>query len=222
MDADAILQQARAGNVPANWTVWRLRRDVVMRSGLGWAAAGVFGLILFVVAAIQTIPGNFTHGATGFIFTGLLLVALAIMGFGGSGIAMYDFWRIARANEYLLVITPDDYLKTEPRKTTHVPMEHVAHVTLRGVKLPHAQDNLTIEQAGSRTMTEMARSGRLGGGMGWLNIGREPKRAPSLAFLDSRTEKEVVVGTDNSFEDLLVLEQALILHAAQKNRTRTG
>lgn len=222
MDADAVLQQARAGNVPANWTVWHLRRDVLMRSGLGWGAAGVFGLILFVVAATQTIPGNFTHGAGGIVFTGLLLVALAIMGFGGSGIAIYDLWRAAHADEYLLVMTPDDYLKVEPRGTTHVPMEHVTYVTLRGVKLPQAPANLSMEQAESHNITEMTRGGRIGGGMGWLAFGRQPKRAPSLAFLDSRTDQQVVVGTDNAFDELPVLEQILTLHVEQKGRTRTG
>lgn len=222
MDVDAILMQARSGEVPSSWTVWQLRRDIVLRSAFGWAAAGVLGLIILAVVATQTIPDNFTHGAGGIVLTGLLLAVLAIMGFGGVSIAIYDFWRVAHASEFLLVMTPDDYIKAEPRQITHVPMEHVTYVTLRGIKMPHAQDNPSITQMESRAVTGMERGGRIGGGMGWLGYRRQPKQAPSLAFLDSRTDQEIVVGTDNSFDELPVLEQVLTLHAGQRNRTRTG
>lgn len=222
MNAETILQQARAGESPTDWTVWRLRRDVVMRSAVGWAAAGIFGIVLFVLAATQMIPENFTHGPGGIVLTGVVLIAFATMGFGGSGIAIYDFWRVAHADEYLLVMTSDDYVKAEPHKVTHVPMEHVTYVTLRGIKAPHVQDNLDIEQAESRNIAEMARGGRIGGGLGWLGNRRQARQAPSLAFLDSRTNQEVIVSTDNAFDELPVLEQILTSRAGQRDRTRTG
>ena len=212
MEADAILQRARSGDVPSNWTVWPLRRNVVRRSALGWSFAGVFGLIVFAVAASQMIPGNFTHGGGAIAISGLVLILLAIMGIGRAGLAVYDFWRIAHADQYLLVVTPDDYLKVEPNKITHVPMENVAYVTLRGVKIQRPQGQYR-EPGGPQALTSMTRM---------VGIGRQPKQAPTLGFIDTRTDKEVVVCTDNSFDEMLAIEEVLAVQSDNKSRTRTG
>lgn len=217
MDAEAVLARARSGDLPASWTVWPLRRDRVLRSALGWLAIGVIGAVLLAVVAAQTIPGNFTRGSGSFILTGVLLIALGLMAFGGLGIMIYDFWRLLHADEFMIVMTPDDYVKAQPHKTMHVPMEDVSYVTLRGVKIPEERTQTTSE-----IINSMQKGGRFYRFMGDLSYRRQPKQAPSLAFLDTRTDKEVVVATDNSFDELLALEQILSMHAREKNRSYSG
>lgn len=213
MDADAVLLRARSGNVPSNWTVWPLRRNIVLRSALGWSFIGIVGLAFLAAVAAATIPGNFTRDGVSFACTGVILMILAIMGFGGIGIAIIDFRRIAQRDEYLLVMTPEDYVKAEPGKVTHVPMEHVAYVTLRGVKLPVERD-IELQQNRPSAVSHM-----LGAWVG--NFGK-PRVAPSLAFVDTRTDREVVVCTDNSFDEMIAVEQTLLIHAGNKERTHTG
>lgn len=217
MDAQAVLARARSGDVPASWTVWPLRRDRVLRSALGWLAIGVIGAILFVIVAVQTIPGNFTRGSGAFILTGVLLIALGLMAFGGLGILVYDLWRLLKADEFMIVMTPDDYVKAQPGKVTHVPMENVAYVTVRGIKVPPERTQTTSE-----IISSMQKGGRLTRFMGDINYRRQPRQAPSLAFLDTRDNSEVVVATDNSFDELLALEQILAMHARDKDRSYSG
>jgi hypothetical protein len=213
MEADAVLRRARSGDVPADWNVWPLRRGVVVRSAIGWSFVGIVGLFMLAVVGALTIPDNFTHGGVGIVLTGILLIVLAVVGFGGIGIAAYDVWRIAHTRDYLLVMTPTDYVKAEPRKTTHVPMEHIAHVTLRGVKLP-------VESDLAMMSTNRTASSRLLGNL--LVNWRQPKQPPSLAFVDTRTDQEVIVCTDNSFDEIIAVEQILLIHAGRKERTHTG
>lgn len=217
MDAQAVLARARSGDVPASWTVWPLRRDRVLRAALGWLLIGIVGAFLLIVVAIQTIPSNFTRGSGSFIVTGVLLIALGLMAFGGLGILIYDLWRLLHADEYLIVMTPDDYVKEQPGKVTHVPMEYVSYVTLRGVKIPEERVQTTSE-----IISSMQKGGRLYRFMGDINYRRQPRQAPSLAFLDARDNSEVVVATDNAFDELLALEQILTLHARDKNRSYSG
>ena len=213
MDAEAMLATARSDQVPSAWNVWPLNRDRVKRSVLGWAAVGLFGLILLVGAVAATVPVNFERGTLAVIVTSLLLLILATMAFGGLGIAVYDLWRLLHADEFWLVITPDDYLMAQPGKLTHVPMESIGYITLRGVKSPQMREMERNRQnmEHSNTITRMS------------NIfipRRQPASAPSLAFVDLRNEGQVVVGTDNSFDDLYVIEDVLQFMVEAKHRSR--
>src|SRR5262245_43642687 len=111
MDTQLLLSTARSGNVPDTWFVWTLRRDYVLRSVAKWAVAGVIFLFLLIVVFLATFPENFQLGGFSFVATSLLLLVLAAVAFGGLGIAVYDAWRVAHASDFLLVITPEDYLK---------------------------------------------------------------------------------------------------------------
>lgn len=213
MEVDAVLQQVRSGNAPTNWNVWPLRRNIVLRSALGWTFVGVVGLAFLVIVAVATIPGNFMLNGVSFALTGMLLIVLAIMGFGGVGIAIFDFWRLRHADEYLLVMTPQDFIKAEPRRVTHVPMTHVSYVTLRGVKHPVERD-LEAQRNGLTLASHMLGT--------WVGNFGKPRVAPSLAFVDSRTDREVVVSSDKSFDELIALEEVLLIHAKGKERTYTG
>jgi hypothetical protein len=210
MDPQTIIETARSGNVPYQWNVWPLRRDRVRRSLLGWAALSLVGFALLIPAAISTIPSNFETSAFRADVTLLVLLIFAALAVGGLVFAVLDGLRLARADQYLLIMTPDDFVKVTPRGVIHVPMEHIAHVTLRGVKTP--QERFAEERGGSNLVDRLSRM------VGPGSARREPRSAPSLAFIDTRTNSEVVVATDNSFEDLIVLEQILSGHVFAKER----
>jgi hypothetical protein len=214
MDADAILAEVRSGSVPVDWYVWNVRRDHVMRRALRWGAGGLFALVIFVFAAVQTIPDNFTHGPVGIIITSALLLMFGAAAFGSLGYAVVDLLRALKWDKYLLVITPDDYLQIEPRKRIHVPMSDVALVTVKGVTdSARPAESLLDRTSGIRAADRMAMltTGQM--------YGREPKRAPSLAFLDTRTDKEVVVATDDSYDDLVSIERILSGYSLRKARS---
>jgi hypothetical protein len=190
---------------------------VVIRALAGWAVTGVIGLLLFIPALFVTIPGNFQHGTGLFVFTVILLLILGTVGIGGLVLCISDALRLVRAGEYLLVMTPDDFVKQMPRRTIYVPMASVAYVTLKGVRPPPNPDT---ERAVSQTLLMMRRYGSVMGIPGTYR--REFNRPPSLAFLDRRTNREVIVATDDAFDQLPVLEEILSLYAGGRSRTRTG
>ena len=49
-------------------------------------------------------------------------------------------------------------------------------------------------------------------------VNRQPAEPPSLAFIDQRTNRKVVVATDFSFENLIALEDVLSTLADIKQR----
>lgn len=216
MDAQAILEKARSTDVPDSWNVWPLRIERVRRSALGWSVGALIGFALLIPAVIAIIPYDFTHGTALSIFAGVLLTLLGVVAFGSLAIAIYDIWRLLHAGDYLLVITPDDYLRVGPgNKHSHVPMEEIAYVTMRGVKVNTQYD--AMRAADFANLTPMKRVARVAGN---FYSPREPKRAPVLAFMDMRTNTEVVVATDNSFDDIATLEQVISYLVDAKKRSK--
>ncbi len=216
MDAEMVLVTARSGSAPANWHVWPLRQDRVLRAVIGWGLVAVVGLLLLVLAIAATVPDNFQHGGFSAVATTVLLAVLAMVAFGGAGLCLYDLWRLRHAGDYLLVMTSEDYVKAEPRKVTHVPMESIAYVTLRGV---NAQPVYARSDEGSVPGRVTARNYPMGS---MFRYRRQPAQPPSLAFVDLRTDREVVVATDNSFDELGALEHILSGYAKGEQRVRTG
>jgi hypothetical protein len=213
MEAQVVLATARSGSVPSSWFVWPLQRDYVLRSAVVWAGAALFGFVLFIPACIVTLPTLTQRHTAGIIFTSIILLLLGALAFGGTVVACYDFYRLLHADEYLLVLTPDDFVKVEPRKVIHVPLEHVGDITMRGVKTPE------VERESS---SQLIKSGVLGNMFGTGRRNKEPNTAPSLAFRDLRTDKAVIVSTDQSFDSLIALEQILsdTVRAKQRQRVR--
>lgn len=220
MDAETVLETARSGKMPDHWHAWPLRKDFVLRSAIKWAAAGLVLLAIFALVVYSTVPSNFQSGSTGAaIFTVVIIALVGTAAFGSLGIALYDLWRMVNSGRYLLVMTPEDYVKAEPRKITHVPMDAVAYVTLRGVKTP---EMLAYEEAGggreshdvfqSRSLDRVTRT------IGGANQRRMRAQTPTLAFLDTRNNKQVIVATDASFDELPALEYVLKLEMYENER----
>lgn len=203
MDAHAVLAVARSNAVPADWSVWPVRVDRLRGAALRWTLLSAVGMLFFVPALISTLQSRTFPTGVEFFITGLILITLGFVAFGALGIVLYDIWRLLNAHHYLLVITPDHYVKAEPgNRITHVPMADVAHVTLRGGRLP------------------IERDGDMLGLLGRMMPRRRMTQPPSLAFYDNGRQREVVVSTDDSFDQLGAIEYILSLHVDAHDRKR--
>lgn len=221
MDAETILATARSGDAPGTWVVWPLRRNFIRNSSLKWLGLSVVGFLLFIPVVLSTVPGIFSERGFEFVLTGIIILALAALAFGALGIAIYDGWRLLHAGDYWLVITPDDYVKLTPgHKVTHVPLEYVESITLKGVRVPIETAETPFDGT-ARGVSPIFR-----GPLRLSNYRRQRATPASLAFIDTRTGHEVVVATDAAFDDLHGIEYVLSMQADAKqrqiNRTRKG
>jgi hypothetical protein len=216
MEPQEIIATAESSSYPENWHVWTLRRGLVLREVAWQAFITASGFLLLIYGLSVTIPDNFTQGSLKAAFTISLLLLFAIMAFGGLALVAGDVNRVRLAGRYLLVMTPDDFLKRTPRGVTQVPMEHITDIRLAGVKPPDSRDH---ERAGgSRTAAPAAFMvpAFLGGFATFL--WRRPRQQPKLSFVDERTGKTVVVSQDHAFEDLGALEYVLRIYVGDKER----
>jgi hypothetical protein len=210
MEPQEIIATAESGSFPANWHVWTLRRGLVLREVAWQTFVSVFGFILLGYALYVTIPDNFTQGAWKISLTLCLLLLFAVMAFGGLALMAGDVNRLRLAGRYLLVMTPDDFVKRTPGAVVHVPMEHVTELRLVGVKVRTQEE---YEKPGG-ALQGMRPMGFLNG----ISLTRTPRMQPKLTFVDDRTGKVVVVGQDHAFEDLGALEYVLRIYVGDKER----
>lgn len=212
METTEILAIARTEHVPENWHVWPLRRGWVLRDAGVWALYAGFGSLIFIPALLFILPGVLASGVPA-NWGGLAVLVLSGAVVLGSIVCIaLDLLRWTRAGQYLIVMTPDDYVKQEPGKLTRVPMAAVADPTVKGLPDPGAVMTVTRELQRSPAAA-LVRGDVLTGA-----AFRTPRRAPSMAFRDTRTDKEVVVATDAAFDDLWALYEILGALADEKAR----
>jgi hypothetical protein len=226
MDAETILATARSGDAPGTWVVWPLRRTFMRNSSLKWLGLSVVGFVLFTPVLLSTVPGIFSTRGFAFVLTGIIILALGALAFGALSIAAYDAWRLVHADDYWLVVTPDDYVKSEPgNKITHIPLEYVESITLKGVRTPIETAETPFDATGQGG-SPMLRMPLLGTPLRQTKYRRQRATPVSLAFIDARTGKEVVVATDAAFDELHGIEYVLSMQADAKqreiNRSRKG
>ena len=213
MDPNSILATARSGEAPGTWVVWPLRRIYVRNSILRWAAVSVLGFLLFVPAALSILPGILSLKGFGFVISGIILLALGAFAFGALGITVYDIWRLIRADDFWLVITPDDYLKAEPGgRLTQVPLQYIESITLKGVRVPMDTAETPFDGTARGVNPMLRMPVRLS------NNRRRQATPSSLAFVDSRTHRTVTVATDAAFDDLAGIEYVLSMQVDAKQR----
>lgn len=222
MEVDEILMRAKSSDGPPHgWIVLPLDRRQVITGIVGWVFGIFIGLGLFVAVALTVIPNNYQHGAAAAIITSLFLGILLFIGLGSLWSAYVDMRRLMDADRQLIIITPDDFVKQEGNKVIHVPLMNVRHVTARGVPPP---DRTPTGESGVRQVSgvgENISSFFLGRNMAQA-IGRSGPRWRSrrmrtpttLAFLDSRTDTEVIVARDKSFGDPFSIAALLKQYAA--------
>jgi hypothetical protein len=204
MEPQEILTQARIdGDLPAGWTVFPLQRQSVMLGLAGWLFGVVVGLGLFALIASIVIPVNYQHGVLAAFVTTLLLAVLLFVGLGSAWTFVMDVRRLRQADKHIIVITPQDFVKQEGDKIIHVPLSHIRHVTARGQSPAEKQAEEIKESTGPRPV-ENTLGFLLGRGLFPMagQSRRKKMRTPeSLAFIDARVDKEVVVVNDKSYGD---------------------
>jgi len=213
MDAEEILARAKAQpEPPQGWIVLPLLRDKVAWGIASWIF-GVFvgfGLLAFIVPIV--IPHNYQYGLVAALSTTLLLAIMLFIGIGSLWALIVDVRRLLQADKYLIVITFDDFVKQAGTKIMHVPLAHVRYVTVRSKRPPDRtppQESTVRQVAGTG---KNAASFFLGRGL-LPSSSRLPSRrmrAPtSLAFIDTRTEKEVIIVDDTSHGDPFMIAALL-------------
>src|SRR5436189_5733910 len=137
MESSEIITRARTeGERPPGWVVLPLSRNNVLVSVLGWLTGVVLGLGLFGIMAYSVIPHNYQYGIIAALITTLFLGFLLFVGLGSLWAMIVDTRRLLQADKYLIVITPNEFIKQEGEKIIHVPLIYVRHVTDRGAAPP--------------------------------------------------------------------------------------
>jgi len=219
MEAADILERARAGEeAPGGWLVLPLQKRKVATGMFGWAAGIIIGFGLFAFIVSATIPYNYQHGfLSGCVSTVLLGITLFI-GLGSLWSLVSDARRLQHLEQYLIVITPDEFVKQEGNRIVHVPLSCVRHVTARGAPPPERPT------PGKNTLREMPSAGENLGGFifgralfpqGFRQRRKRMRTPTTLAFLDTRDDSEVVVATDNSYGDTFEIAAYLKQYAAR-------
>lgn len=224
MDASEILHQVRSGpQAPHDWVVMPLLRSKLLLGMLGWGLGIIMGLGLFSVLANIVIPYNYQHGAFAAIFSTILLGIFLFIGLGSLWSLIVDVQRLRNLDKHIIIITPDAFVKQEGAKVIHVPLMYVRHVTARGVAPPQHinadsdrrtnstnrmnREDPLMHSAGDNFIGFFAGRGFTNSGMRWR---RKRMRTPtSLAFVDSRNDREITVVTDDAYGDPFMIAALL-------------
>jgi hypothetical protein len=207
MDSVQILAKVNTEEgVPDSWLVFPLLRQQLILGLFGWAFGAILGGGLFALMAPIMIPHNYLGGVTPAVVSTILLAIVIYVCLGSLWSLANDIRRLRRLSQHLIVITPTDFVKQEGEKIIHVPLEHVKHVTARGT--PPVDRSV-------ETARQDARLGGVGDGISGFFMGRQMAetvkrggsarkrmRTPTtLAFIDERTDKEIIVVTDKGYGD---------------------
>ena len=217
MESSKILEKARASSTPPHgWVVLPLSRSNVTVGILGWAAGILLGFGLFAIMVATTIPHNYQFGIIPALITTIFLGFFLFVGLGSLWSLFLDARRLMQADKHVIVITPDTFVKHEGKKIISVPLMYVRHVTARGAPPPdrstRSVENRPNPNMGENVLSLFAGRGMTSSGMRWrLKRMRTPT---TLAFVDSRTEKEVLVIDDKSHGDLFMIAALLKQYAA--------
>lgn len=215
MEPSEILTQART-EAPPGWVVLPLSRGDVLASIAGWFLGIVLGFGLFAIMASAVIPHNYQYGFLPALITTLFLGLFLFIGLGSLWALIADTVRLLQADNYLIVITPNEFVKQEGKKVIHVPLTNVRHVTARGAKPPdrsaRSVENRADPNVGENVLSLFAGRSLTSSGMRWRM--KRMRTPTTLAFVDSRSENEVLVVDDKSHGDPFMIAALLKQYAA--------
>jgi hypothetical protein len=215
MDAETIMATVRSGSAPSEWNVWPLRRSYLLYSAFKWGLLALVGFAMFIPVLLITYPDDFVHtDATRQSLATIVVLIVGALAFGSLWITVEALLRARRAADYWLVITPDVFIKAEPRGLYHIPLEQIADITLKGVAQP---TDTAVQGAIGPQFFALGRFSSIANSMGVR--GAAPRRrgeSPSLAFRDRRDNRVIVVGTDDSFDLLGAIDEILHERVAKK------
>ena len=207
MEATEILEKARAGDeLPKDWIVLPLLRSKVRLGILGWIAGAIIGFGLFVVMVPLMIPHNYLFGFIPALISTVILGMVLFVGIGSVWQIIVDTRRLLGADKHIIVITPDEFVMQDGEDIRHVPLMYIRNITARGIvppdrtapdgavvsNMPHVGENLSGFLFGRGFIPTISR---------WRTR-RRAKHTPSmLAFIDSRTNTEVIIRDYNLYGD---------------------
>lgn len=210
-------------NIPHDWLVFPLLRQKVLVGIFGWIFGVVFGSLLFALMAPIMIPHNYLVGVASAIFTTIILGIVLFVAVGSLWQLLVDILRLRHAGEHVIIITPEDFVKQEGKKIIHVPLEHVRHVTARGTLPPDRSSATARLDARPPTVGENIGGlfmGRRAAESGRRSITRRRMRTPTtLAFIDGRTDSEVVVVNDKAYGDPFSIAALLKQYASRRQES---
>ena len=215
--AEILIQTQTSNEAPHGWIVLPLLRSKVRLGIVGWAFGMLLGLGLFSGMASTVIPYNYQLGPVAAIFTTLLLGMLLFIGVGSLWALIADVRRLREADKHVIIITPEDFVKQEGNKIIHVPLVNIRHVTARGTpppdRTPSRESQIRqVPGAGENSIGFFLGRGLMPSGTRWR---RGRMRTPtSLAFIDTRTDSEVIVVTDGAHGDPFMIAALLKQYAA--------
>jgi hypothetical protein len=220
MEAEEVLRRVRTGeDLPDSWMVFPLLRKQVLIGISGWVVGLIMGLGLLALIAPVMIPDNYQRGVGVAIFSTLLLGVLLFVTIGSIWFLINDGRRLRQADKHLIVITDEIFVKQEGDKITCVPLAAIRYVTPRG--RASAQPETEPRPASSvAILGGMFGAGRNSKDGSNPRQRRQRMRAPtSLAFIDTRTNREVTVINDSAYGDSFsiatVLKEYTTIEAAQ-------
>jgi len=207
MESSEILEKARAGGeLPNGWVVLPLLRNKVRLGILGWIAGAIVGFGLFVLMVPYMIPHNYLYGPIPAFISTVILGTVLFIGIGSAWQIIVDTRRLVEADKHIIILTPDEFVMQDGDIVHHVPLMYVRHITARGIvppdqtaprgavvsNMPHAGENLSGFFFGRGFIPTISR---------W-RARRRAKHTPSmLAFIDSRTNSEVIIKDYNLYGD---------------------
>jgi hypothetical protein len=152
------------------------------------------------------IPHNYLYGPIPALISTVILGMVLFVGIGSVWQIIVDTQRLLEADKHIIVITPDEFVMQDRDKIQHVPLMYVRYITARGIvppdqtspkgavvsNMPHVSENLSGFLFGRGFIPTVSR---------W-RVRRRAKHTPStLAFIDSRTNTEVIIKDYNLFGD---------------------
>jgi hypothetical protein len=211
MDAEEIITKANAeGGPPEGWTVFHLLRGKVIWGIVGWILGVVIGFLLLYAVVPVVIPYNFERGVFAIIVSVVLLAILAFIFVGSLIMLVTDIRRLLHAEQHVIVLTLTDFVKREGSKLVQVPLLNVLHVTARGrppVERQPPEKESQVMGAGENMMGYLF--GRYSTSSGMKQRRKRMRTPSSLAFIDNRTNKEVVVLNDTAYGDPFLISAVI-------------
>lgn len=225
MQAEEILAQAKSGDYPQNWTVFPILRNKLRWGIVGWIFGVILGFGLFALVFPIIVPYNFEHGPLLIIFSLVLLGMFLFIGLGSLWTLIGDIKRLSASDKYILVFTPEDFVKQEGNTILQVPMANIRFVTARGVRSASRVVNES-ERVSVRSVPSMGENitsffvgrGATSSGRQWLS--KRSRTPTSLAFLNSETDKSVVVLRDEAYGNPSDIGQILKEYADRQHKGR--
>ncbi len=208
MDTNELLQIAKSQEQPPpGWTVITLNRGNILYATTGWALSLLLGFSLMLALYISSYNS----------LNPLIIIFLGILGFiavGSAYLLIKKLIMLTHLDQYIIVLTPEQYVQQQRAKIIDVPLIDIDHITLRGVfggGIAMSKYDQRDPRNATLTIPEF---------LGGRQSHRQRRTPDSLAFIDTRTNTLIVVAEDKSFAELGVLEELLRDHVNEARKRK--